>query len=223
MCQLYLTNPGSRNTNASRGEASYAGRQARLRLSDEATDRENILTFRLSSRKCSVLYGQSTACLGTTDELSIRIIGDVFDLSLASTDKLVLLAIANYADDRGRCWPSVATLVKKTGLSERAVQGSVLKLQSGGHLEVIRMPGRSNVFVIHTPAAGAGTPARRAPPPPQQVHPTPAAGAPITVKDPSFEPSKTLKSEKPLETVVERRQAKEALHLVTRGLRDRFG
>lgn len=36
---------------------------------------------------------------------------------LRSSTKIVLLALADYADTSGRCWPNIATLAKKCGLS----------------------------------------------------------------------------------------------------------
>lgn len=122
------------------------------------------------------------------------------------TDRLVLLAIADCAaDDGGNAFPSMATLVTKTGLSERTVQGATTRLVQLGELKVRHKAGSSNRYrvimdapadpappqILH-PAGDAPTPAAVAPPPPQQLHPTPAAAAPITVLEPSPEPSKNL-------------------------------
>jgi len=49
-------------------------------------------------------------------------------------DRLVLLAIADFADDNGFCWPSVAKIAEKTLMSERAVQYSIRALVSLGEL-----------------------------------------------------------------------------------------
>lgn len=139
-----------------------------------------------------------------------------------STDKFVLLALADHATrDTHCCWPSVAKLMEKTHLSERAIRRSFKHLEDGGHIEVIHMQGHSNTFRILTPAPGAPTPARRAPPPLHLVHPTPATVAPITVMDPSFEPSRIRRSERPLETVAEKRQSADVMHRIREGLRER--
>lgn len=141
---------------------------------------------------------------GSGIALSIRIIEAVFDLSLdSSTDKLVLLALAKFASDQGDCWPSVATLVRVTELSERTVHNAIARLKQSGHIEVIHMPRQSNVFVIHNPAPPAPRGAARAPVGVQHVHP-----------ESSSESSKNLRREKPLETVAERRQSREAMHRV---------
>ena len=52
----------------------------------------------------------------------------------AATDRLVLLAIADCANDRGEAWPSMAALVEKTALSERTVQRAVGTLVDLGEL-----------------------------------------------------------------------------------------
>jgi Helix-turn-helix domain len=48
------------------------------------------------------------------------------------TAKLVLLALCNYADDNDRAWPSHGTISKITGLSKRAVQNNIKKLETHG-------------------------------------------------------------------------------------------
>jgi hypothetical protein len=40
-------------------------------------------------------------------------------------EKLVLLALADCANDEGRCWPSASTLARKTGEGERTVRRAV--------------------------------------------------------------------------------------------------
>lgn len=50
------------------------------------------------------------------------------------TERLVLLAIADAANDRDEAWPSMAALVEKTGLSERTVQRCVSTLVNLGEL-----------------------------------------------------------------------------------------
>ncbi len=56
--------------------------------------------------------------------MSVRVMDWVWKHSRsAATDRFVLLAIADSAKDHGGgAWPSIATLVSKTGLAERTVQ-----------------------------------------------------------------------------------------------------
>lgn len=140
-----------------------------------------------------------------------------FRASITSTQKLVLLALADSANDLGECYPSVAALVPKCSLSERAVQKAISELESLGHIHRDFRTGRSTVYWVHPieetpvpraphtpascapphvvhPAPRAPTPAPPAPQPPHLVHPTPAPRAPITITEPSVEPSGKPKS-----------------------------
>jgi hypothetical protein len=52
-------------------------------------------------------------------------------------DRLVLIALADNArDETGDCWPSIATLMHKTNMSERAVQYSLRRLQKMGEIAI---------------------------------------------------------------------------------------
>jgi hypothetical protein len=107
---------------------------------------------------------------------------------------LVLLAIADFADDDGRAYPSVIALAKKSRLSERQVIRVVRKLEEDGELRVEREPGRHNT---HWVTMGRGeklsplTPV--SPTPDAGVTPTPDTGvmSPLTPvsPEPYIEPS----------------------------------
>lgn len=51
------------------------------------------------------------------------------------TCKLVLLALANYADEENKCFPSVKKIATETGLSDRAVRNSIKQLIEAGVVE----------------------------------------------------------------------------------------
>jgi len=51
--------------------------------------------------------------------------------ALKPVPKLVLMALADAADDQGICWPSVATLASKVGVSTRTVRRVMQALISG--------------------------------------------------------------------------------------------
>lgn len=113
--------------------------------------------------------------------MSIRVMSSVWELSLSSTEKLVLLALADCANDEGECWPSIATIGRKAGIGERSVQRSIQSLKDAGHLSRREVPGRGCRYTIHP--RHSATPATVAPvtnetPPPPQCHPTPATVAP---------------------------------------------
>ena len=55
---------------------------------------------------------------------------------LPPTPKLVLMALADIADDQGICWPSQNTLAKKCSMAERSVRRILLQLQASNLLFV---------------------------------------------------------------------------------------
>jgi len=133
------------------------------------------------------------------------------------TQRLVLLAIADCANDAGaEAYPSMATLRKKTGLSERAIQAALNGLVALGELAVNLNAGPrgcNRYRVIATPAGNAPPQEMRGAgdaPPPQEMHPTPAGNAgvppqqvhpnhPLTIKEPSEEqePSRSEPQKRP--------------------------
>lgn len=107
---------------------------------------------------------------------------------MSPSQKAVLVSLADQANDDGYCWPSIRTISVRTCLSERAVQGAIKWLASAKILYANERNGTSTVYQL-TPAAyappqmlrpadAAPTPAVPAPPPPQQMHPSPADAAP---------------------------------------------
>lgn len=134
-----------------------------------------------------------------------------WDLEMPSTQKFVLVSLADQANDAGICWPSVSLIQRRTGLGERTIQDAFKWLSDHGALTIKREIGKANTFTVcpssfignprssRTPANAAPpqqphhTPATTAPPPPQQPHPTPAVAAPITINEPSIEPKENPK------------------------------
>jgi DNA-binding Lrp family transcriptional regulator len=58
----------------------------------------------------------------------------VWDMDLPAKDKLVLLALADCANDDGLAWPSIATLARKCGCDARTVQRNLRRLEAAGHI-----------------------------------------------------------------------------------------
>ncbi len=114
----------------------------------------------------------------------------VWDLELPDSDKIVLLALADCANDEGHCWPSVASLVRKCSKSERTIQASIKRLVDDGHLTRREVPGKGCNYTVHPHHQRIDTPAAIAPRSnraPQGTTPTPAAAA--------DKPSRTSNSE----------------------------
>jgi hypothetical protein len=79
----------------------------------------------------------------------------VWELDLPDSDKIVLLALADCANDEGHCWPSVASLVRKCSKSERTIQASIKRLVDEGLLVRREVPGKGCNYTVlpRTPAA----------------------------------------------------------------------
>jgi len=120
--------------------------------------------------------------------MSIKLMCAAFDADIPATQKLVLLALCDNANDQGHCFPSILTLERKCSLSDRAVQTAIGWLEKHGYLTRQFRTGRATLYVI-TPEAGSPPndvhPRTIFTPPPNDVHPTPERGSPLTITEPS--------------------------------------
>ncbi len=91
---------------------------------------------------------------------------------LSGTEKLVLLALADNANDAGECFPSMSMLAQKTCVCERAVRNAIRDLEASGYVSSSSRAGTSTLYRINTTPAPDAAPARRAPR--HQMPPTPA-------------------------------------------------
>jgi hypothetical protein len=74
--------------------------------------------------------------------MSIKIMTAVWEHSSQSGNSLLLLlALADFANDGGICWPSVETLATKARVSDRTVQRMIQKLIAEGELEIVEKGG----------------------------------------------------------------------------------
>lgn len=115
--------------------------------------------------------------------MSIALMALAWPLDIPTTEKMVLLALADAANDAGVTWIAVRSktakkmdLLKKCSLSERALQGAIKRLVVAGHLSRKEVPGKGVTYTVHpisTPAANAP----RSKCAPQQTAQTPAADA----------------------------------------------
>lgn len=64
--------------------------------------------------------------------MSIRVMASLWDQKLNPTVKLVLLALADCANDEGLAWPSITTLARKASVGERTVQRSLVEARALG-------------------------------------------------------------------------------------------
>jgi hypothetical protein len=111
--------------------------------------------------------------------MSIKLMSLVWELDLPPGEKLVLLALADQANDEGRqCWPSVDTIGQRSGQGERTVRRALASLEERGHLTRQHRDGTSTQYHVHPCQTGrpvksaplpktTSTPAKLAPKPPR--------------------------------------------------------
>jgi hypothetical protein len=90
--------------------------------------------------------------------MSIKIMSMVWDHGPEKqAERFVLLAIADFANDDGECWPSIAGICRKTCMSERGVQVIIRRLEAQGWLHIDTGKGRKNcnVYTVKNPAPHA--------------------------------------------------------------------
>lgn len=127
--------------------------------------------------------------------MSIKVMSSIFESDLPPGKRLVMLALADHANDEGVCYPSISRLCLRTGMKERTVQTHIRELEADGYLSRDMNKGRSGSNLYHlTPAKSAPPqelrPAENNTPPPQKTARTPAKSAP--------KPSRTIKETTPL-------------------------
>lgn len=127
--------------------------------------------------------------------MSLKIMSLAWNVQLPPRDKLVLLALADNANDEGECFPSIATISRRACTDERRTYRILKSLESANQITRVSRPGRSTLYKVHpTPGTGAtpgigATPGTGAMPPLAQVPATPGTGAThnlhLTTKEPS--------------------------------------
>lgn len=67
--------------------------------------------------------------------MSIKIMSRVWESDMDSSRKLIMLAMADFADDSGGgIWPSIPTLAKKCSMGERTIQDHLANMRADGWL-----------------------------------------------------------------------------------------
>ncbi len=115
--------------------------------------------------------------------MSVRVMTAVWALDLPDSEKIVLLALADCANDEGHCWPGMTSLAKKCSKSDRTVQKSIQALVDAGHLARREVPGKGCNYTVHprshvTPEVTSPRSERTLPPKPVRDTPEAASGKP---------------------------------------------
>ena len=96
--------------------------------------------------------------------------------------KLVLIKLADNANDQGECWPSVPYIAEQCEISERSVQNHIQKLVKNGLVRIEERKSenglnRSNVYHLRLNSAGANAAPYGESPAPSGVNGAPVSGA----------------------------------------------
>jgi hypothetical protein len=81
--------------------------------------------------------------------MSIALMSDVWLYSKQEgSSLLLLLAIADFANDNGLAWPSIVTLAQRTRQHRRTVERQIQKLEESGELKVRRAINKPNLYEV---------------------------------------------------------------------------
>lgn len=112
------------------------------------------------------------------------------------TQKLVLIALADNANDDGGCWPSLTNIARRCSLSRQGILDQIADFERLGWLKVERQPGKVNHYTLKLPnPSTALTSQPRGPVNLVDHYPSTALTGPVNPvdpnhKEPSEEPSK---------------------------------
>ena len=76
--------------------------------------------------------------------MSLAAMNAVFESDLPLAERMVMLVIADHADEKGECWPSIQRLTERSGMSDRGVQKVLAKLVERGVLTRVSGNGRTH-------------------------------------------------------------------------------
>lgn len=119
--------------------------------------------------------------------MSIKKMTQVWEADIQpASRKLTLLALADWSNDEGVCWPSRAAIAKRVGVGDRQTTALIADLIRAGYITVEERHGGTNVYRIHLPAdRPAAIPL--APQPAPQPAPAPAQQPDLSDPDAYFE------------------------------------
>lgn len=131
--------------------------------------------------------------------MSVRVMAWVWDHGPSNgAERLVLLALADFCDDAGRCWPAMATIAAKACVTERGARNIVRRLEADGWLktQVGRGRGGCNTYqvIMSSPEQRAGNDVPGIAFRPEPNDTLPGTALPFNRNAGSAEPSRTTKN-----------------------------
>lgn len=98
---------------------------------------------------------------------------------LNQSQKLILLALSDWANDEGLCWPSINRLAIKASMAARSVQRIIRQLEDMQFVRRDEVTGKGNRYWISIPLTDCH-PRHSVTPPLTECHPTPDTVSPNT-------------------------------------------
>jgi DNA-binding transcriptional ArsR family regulator len=129
--------------------------------------------------------------------MSIALMTEAWRSDLPTGRKMVLLSLCDNASDQGECYPSIDSIAKRCGMTDRSVYSHLAALETMGMLVRQDRHGRSNLYRLNpckfctpetiSPLKPFQVTPETISPPPEMVSPsTPETISPITIIEPSL-------------------------------------
>jgi DNA-binding transcriptional MocR family regulator len=85
--------------------------------------------------------------------MSIQLMADVLRHvhGIPSGRRMLLMALANYANAEGLCWPSIKSLAEDADLGDRHVSAELKELQKDGYITIEEHAGKPNHYRLTIP------------------------------------------------------------------------
>jgi DNA-binding transcriptional ArsR family regulator len=83
--------------------------------------------------------------------MSIRLMTQLWDNAdpeLSGSRLVIMLCLADHANDDGECWPSIERIAKRARLHRQNVMVHLRELETAGYITVTRIEGRHNSYII---------------------------------------------------------------------------
>ena len=112
--------------------------------------------------------------------MSIKLMSEIWDNQdpqLTGSKLVIMLCLADHANDNGECWPSIARLAERARIAPANVSRHIKELETAGYLIVTRTSGTHNTYVVSAnPRANSIPPSGHSvaggpPPAPAPSHP----------------------------------------------------
>ena len=83
--------------------------------------------------------------------MSIKLMSEIWDNQdpqLTGSKLVIMLCLADHADDNDECWPSIARIAELARITPANVTRHIKELEAAGYLIVTRTSGTHNTYVV---------------------------------------------------------------------------